>query len=83
MSEHVAYWTDQVERGNTVIFGPVLDPKGVYGIGVIELENEAGLRALLASDPAVKAGLQRDEFYPMSPRSIVRKPKLSLKGVVP
>jgi len=83
MSEHVAYWTGQVERGTTVVFGPVLDPKGAYGIGVVEVENEAGLRALLASDPAVKAGLQRDEFYPMSPRSIVRKQKLPLEEEVP
>lgn len=73
MSEHIAYWTDQVKRGTAVVFGPVHDPKGVYGIGIVEIGDEAHLHALLARDPAVKAGLQRDEFYPMSPRSIVRK----------
>ena len=78
MSEHIAFWTRQVERGTTVVMGPVLDPRGAYGIGVVEVKDEAKLRALLASDPAVKAGLQRDEFYPMSPRTIVRKPKLPL-----
>jgi len=83
MSEHIAYWTGRVERGTTVVFGPVLDPKRAYGIGVVEVEDEAELRALLASDPAVKAGLQRDEFYPMSPRSIVRKPKLPLEEGMP
>ena len=79
MSEHIAYWKGQVERGTTVVMEPVLDPKGVFGIGIVEVEDEARLRALLASDPAVKEGLHRDEFYPMSPRSIVRKAKSSLK----
>ena len=77
MSKHIVYWTDQVKQGTAVVFGPVLDPKGVYGIGVVEIEDEARLRVLLARDPAVKAGLQRDEFYPMSPRSIVRKWRFS------
>jgi uncharacterized protein YciI len=83
MSEHIAYWTGQVERGTTVVMGPVLDPKGVYGIGIVEAKDEAELRALLASDPAVKAGLHKDEFYQMSPRSIVRKPKLPIGEGVP
>jgi len=83
MSEHIAFWTHQVERGTTVVMGPVLDPRGACGIGVVEVKDEAELRALLASDPAVKAGLQRDEFYPMSPRTIVRKPKLPFEEGVP
>jgi uncharacterized protein YciI len=83
MSEHIGYWTGQVKRGTTVVMGPVLDPKGVYGVGIVEVKDEAELRALLASDPAVKAGLHRDEFYPMSPRSVVRKPKLQVEGGVP
>ena len=79
MSEHIAYWTDQAKRGNAVVFGPVLDPKGIYGVGIVEIEDEARLHALLAGDPAVKAELQRDEFYPMSPRSVVRKMKAPLE----
>jgi uncharacterized protein YciI len=83
MSEHIAYWTGQVERGTTVVMGPVCDPKRSYGIGIVEAAGEAELRALLARDPAVKAGLFRDEFYPMSRRSIVRKPKLPIEGGMP
>jgi len=78
MSEHIAYWTDQAKRGTAVVFGPVNDPKGAYGIGIVEVENETRLRALLAKDPAIKGGLQRDEFYPMSHRSIVRKTEIPL-----
>jgi uncharacterized protein YciI len=73
MSKHIAYWTEQVERGATVVMGPVCDPKRGYGIGIVETTDEAELRALLANDPAVKASLLKDEFYPMSARSIVRK----------
>jgi len=73
MSEHIAYWMEQAEKGTAVVFGPVLDPEKPYGIGIVEIENEASLHDLVAGDPAVKASLQRDEFYQMSPRTIVRK----------
>lgn len=73
MHEHVAYWTEQAERGTAIVFGPVLDPKVVYGILIAEVKDEAELRNLIANDPAVKAGILRDEFYLMGPSSIVRK----------
>jgi uncharacterized protein YciI len=74
MNEHVAYWTGLAERGTVVVFGPVLDPKEVYGIAVVEVKDDAEMRALLANDPAVKAGVhEKDEFHPMSPKSFVRK----------
>jgi len=71
MLAHVAYWTDQRDKGVALIFGPVLDPKGVFGMGVIETEDEAAAQQLSADDPAVKSGLQRTEVYPM-PRLVMR-----------
>jgi uncharacterized protein len=63
MQRHVAYWTDKMEKGIALVFGPVLDPKGVYGVGVIGVESEEQRDALLANDPA--NGLNQYEFYPM------------------
>jgi uncharacterized protein YciI len=65
MQEHVAYWTDQRDKGVALIFGPVHDPKGVFGVGIIEIEDEAAAQQLSVDDPAVKSGLQRTEIYPM------------------
>jgi uncharacterized protein YciI len=63
MQRHVAYWTDLMEKGKALVFGPVQDPKGVYGVGVIGVENEAEQDELVANDPG--NGLNRYEFYPM------------------
>ncbi len=68
MSRHVAYWTEQAERGIAIVFGPVMDPRGVYGIGIHKVEDEAELRRLLDADPA--NGLLKYEVLPM-PRAVV------------
>ena len=73
MRQHVAYWTSLAERGVTIVFGPVADPSGGYGIGVIEAKDEAEMRALQADDPAIKAGIgHRYEIYLM-PRIVLRQ----------
>ncbi len=30
---HGKYWSDLADRGIAVLFGPVLDPKGAWGVG--------------------------------------------------
>ncbi|MCX7711103.1 MAG: YciI family protein [Clostridia bacterium] len=65
MSRHIAYWTDKAEQGIAIVFGPVFDPKGGYGLGVVEVENEDQVRLLIANDPAVIAGLFKEEYTPM------------------
>jgi uncharacterized protein len=54
MGRHAAYWQPLVESGRMVIFGPVLDSTGSWGLGVVEAEEE--LRAFAAGDPAVTSG---------------------------
>jgi uncharacterized protein YciI len=39
-----------------VIFGPVLDGGGSWGLGVVEDEDEDELRTFAAGDPAVVTG---------------------------
>ena len=52
MQRHVEYWSEKPERGIEIVFGPVMDPKVVYGMGVYRAEDEAEMRSLLEQDPA-------------------------------
>jgi uncharacterized protein len=71
MGRHVAYWSEKAQSGHAVVFGPVLDPKGVYGIGVYQVRDEDEFRAYLKDDPANR--LLEYEFYPM-PKVVVGVP---------
>jgi uncharacterized protein YciI len=57
MMQHVAYWRALMAQDKVIVFGPVLDPKGAYGLGVIAAENEDEVKAFIAGDPAVKINL--------------------------
>lgn len=65
MGQHIAYWTDKLNQGVVLVFGPVLDPDGTYGLGIMEVEHEEDVLSFLKDDPAVKAGVLRTDFYPM------------------
>jgi len=64
MADHIAYWTEHLNRGIAVAFGPVADPSGVYGLAVIEATPEQA-QALADNDPAIQSGLCRSELHPM------------------
>jgi uncharacterized protein YciI len=64
MQEHVIYWTDLMNRGFVIAFGPVMDPKGVYGLGIVEVDNEEQVNSFVANDPAIQ--INRYEVYPMN-----------------
>jgi uncharacterized protein YciI len=66
MREHVVYWKELLARGIAVAFGPVADPRGAYGIGIVQLPDEQDPAALSADDPVIKAGVGfRGEISPM------------------
>ena len=69
MQQHVAYWKNYLDKGMVAVYGPVLDPKGVYGIGVVGVENEKELDLLIQNDPALK--INDYEFFPMN--AVVRE----------
>jgi len=56
MAQHAAYWRPQIESGQMVIFGPVLDSSGSWGLGVVEADDEDELRDFAAGDPVVISG---------------------------
>jgi uncharacterized protein len=56
MALHAAYWQPMVESGRMVIFGPVLDGSGSWGLGVIESDDEEEIRAFAGGDPVITSG---------------------------
>lgn len=68
MMQHIAYWTELMNKGKVVVFGPVLDPAGIYGMGVVEAESEEVLIDFMNNDPA--ATINHYEHYLM-PRAIM------------
>jgi hypothetical protein len=71
MQQHVAYWSEKGAQGIAIVFGPVLDPKGVYGIGIYKVDDLAHMRRLLADDPARE--ILKYEVFEM-PRAVVGSP---------
>ena len=65
MGEHAAYWQPYIESGQMVVFGPVLDSGGSWGLGVVEADDEDELRAFAAGDPAVTSGTAELEIGTM------------------
>ena len=62
MGRHAAYWQPFIDSGRMVVFGPVLDGSGSWGVGVIEAEDEDEVRAFAASDPVVTTGTAKIEL---------------------
>lgn len=71
MKQHAVYWKDKAEQGIVLVYGPVLDPKGAYGLGIIEVDNEDQARTFAEDDPTVKSGINKIEIHPM--RAILGK----------
>ncbi|WP_026775026.1 YciI family protein [Asinibacterium sp. OR53] len=63
MLQHVAYWTEYMNKGMVLAFGPVMDPKEIYGLGIVAVDQEDQLKTLIENDPAGK--INRYEYYPM------------------
>jgi uncharacterized protein len=63
MQQHVGYWNKLMSEGKVLAFGPVLDPQGVYGLGIVEAENEEQVKEMISMDPA--NGLNKYEYYLM------------------
>lgn len=56
MGRHAAHWQRYVGSGQMVVFGPVLDGSGSWGLGVLEGDDEEEIRAHAAQDPVVTTG---------------------------
>ena len=52
MESHVAYWSEKATLGVVYVYGPGMNPRGEYGIGVYDPQSEAEIFDLLQNDPA-------------------------------
>jgi uncharacterized protein len=62
MGRHAAYWESFIDSGQMVVFGPVVDETGSWGLGVVDADDEDELRAFAAGDPAVTTGTAQIEI---------------------
>lgn len=65
MDQHFVYWKDLFQKGVCLFGGPVLDPRGIYGVLAIVAASEDEARAIASGDPSVKAGVNRIEVAEM------------------
>jgi uncharacterized protein len=56
MGRHAAHWKPYIDSGQMVVFGPVLDGTGSWGLGVVEADDEEELRKFASEDPVVTTG---------------------------
>ncbi|HWF56379.1 MAG TPA: YciI family protein [Solirubrobacteraceae bacterium] len=66
MSSHGAHWRPYLERGDMVVFGPVLTDDDSYGLAVVQTDDEHALRDFAAHDPVVTTGTAAFEFGRMA-----------------
>jgi uncharacterized protein len=72
MARHGAHWSPYLERGDMVVFGPVLTDKDSYGLAVVETDDERALRDFAAADPVVTTGTASFEIGRMADAGTVR-----------
>jgi uncharacterized protein len=65
MARHAAHWQPYLDSGQMVVFGPILDDTGSWGLGVVEADDERELRAFAAKDPVVTTGTGKIELGSM------------------
>jgi uncharacterized protein len=66
MGRHAAHWRPYLERGEMVVFGPILTDDDSYGLAVVETDDEQGLRQFAERDPVVTTGTAEFEFGRMA-----------------
>src|SRR3954453_5435594 len=63
MAGHMEYWQQLLADGRVVVYGPVADPEGVWGLGVLRAEERAEVLAIGERDPSVVAGVNTFEVF--------------------
>ena len=57
MQAHAGYWTNQLQLGKAIAFGPVADPKGDWGVGIVAAPDQSAVEVLRDGDPAILSAL--------------------------
>ena len=62
MHLHNTYWQQLLADGRVVVYGPVADPEGVWGLGVLRAADRAEALAIAEADPSITAALNTFEL---------------------
>lgn len=62
MGRHSAYWREHLTQGTALIYSPVADPAGPWGLCIAQAQDEDDAKALTDSDPAVIEGVGHYEI---------------------
>jgi uncharacterized protein YciI len=63
MADHQEYWQQLLHDGRVVVYGPVADPEGVWGMGVLRAADRAEVLEIAEADPSVTAGVNTFEVF--------------------
>jgi uncharacterized protein YndB with AHSA1/START domain len=55
MQLHGVYWAGKLAQGKTIAFGPVADPAGSWGMGLLRVGEAAEVDGLTSNDPVILA----------------------------
>jgi uncharacterized protein YciI len=56
MAEHFAYWAQHTQAGQVMVYSPVADPAGDWGLAIVRAHSAEDVARLGDLDPAVMAG---------------------------
>jgi uncharacterized protein len=63
MAAHQEYWARLMDEGRVVVYGPVADPEGVWGMGVLRATDRAEVLEIGDQDPSVVGGVNTFEVF--------------------
>ena len=73
MMKHVAYWTEHAANGIAIVFGPVADPAGGWGVAVVNVRDDQHLAYLIDKDPATVAKIGMRYETRFMPQAVIGK----------
>jgi hypothetical protein len=76
-TQHAQYLMSLLDSGKLSLAAQVFDPKGLWGIIIVNAPDRETARALLDGDPMVKANIFRGEVLPV--RVVLEKPAEAVK----
>lgn len=72
MMQHGAYLKGWLDKGKIIVFGPVADPAGPWGLGVAAVDSREELDAITSGDPTVTSGLGFRYETILMPRAVYK-----------
>jgi uncharacterized protein YciI len=57
MNQHVASYAELHQQGRVIVYGPVRDSTGSWGLGVLEADELEDVKAIAENDPAIRSGM--------------------------